>query len=88
MKLYRKQIRPMLYSPATQGFSDTYEPLVKQWYNEEDVTPAKIEMWKQSIEQIDAWGSLRLAERYVEYVDCKFTHQEPSFEEEYDIRSE
>lgn len=89
MKLYRKQIRPNIYSPTTQMFDGTYyKPLIKQWHYEEDVRPATIEMWKQAVERIDAQGSLKLEERYVEYVHCTFTHQEPSFDEEYDLRSD
>ena len=88
MKLYRKQIRPIMYSPTTQMFDGTYyKPLIKQWYNEEDVIPVTIEMWKKAIERIDPLGSLKLEERYIEYVDCKFPLRDTSFDEEYEIRS-
>ena len=65
--MYKRQIRPMYYSPGCQGFSDTYDPIIykgEEWHDE-----SKIEEIKKALEPVirdkDSWGSLKFDERFV-----------------------
>jgi len=64
MNIYIRQIKPMYYSPACQGFSDTYKPLIDEWYNEEE-EEFLTEIYTSKVKAMDAWGSLKFEERYV-----------------------
>ena len=72
MKLYKRQIRPMMYSPGCQGFSDTYIPIknMDDWYDEEwsngqcteDLLTA---YYSKKVKEKDPWATIKFDERYV-----------------------
>lgn len=72
MTLYKRQVRPMIYSPGCQGFSDTYIPVndEEDWHDEEwsnGMSTEKIltAYYTPKLKKQDPWASLRFDERYV-----------------------
>lgn len=62
MKYYIRQIKPYIYSPGLQGFSDKIFPVKGyDWVSEE----LEEELRKRIIIE-DPWGKLILKEKYVE----------------------
>lgn len=67
VKLYKRQIRPMHYCPAGQGFSPKYDPIIfegREWH-EEDEEERLIQILEPTLKKNGAWDSLKFDERYV-----------------------
>lgn len=65
--MYKRQIRPMYYSPGCQGFSDTYGPIIykgEEWHDESEIEEIK-KVLEPAIRDKDPWGSLKFDERFV-----------------------
>ena len=72
MKLYKRQIRPMEYSPGGQGFPDIYKPIVNEddWHDEEwsngmDTEKLLTAYYSKKLKKQDPWASVKFDERYV-----------------------
>ena len=68
MKIYKKQVRPMVVPPALQGFNCESYPLMPNdyWYNEEDELILR-ELWEKEAQKAEGgWGRLEIEERYTE----------------------
>lgn len=71
IKLYRREIRPMLHELGTQGFSPRDIPLIGEdsWYPE-DVEEEIRKIFEPAIEsKHHGWVKLFFEERYVYYGD-------------------
>lgn len=73
MKLYKKQLRPMIVSDGVQGCTTTKTPLLPEyiWFDEEIVTDKDKLMWEKAIKNKDAYASLSMECRYSEVEDIK-----------------
>ena len=68
MKIYKKQVRPMVVTPALQGFNCKSYPLMPNdyWYAEEDESVLK-KIWEEQAQKAEGgWGRLEIEERYTE----------------------
>lgn len=79
MKLYKKQVRPMIVNGGIQGCATTKTPLLPEqiWFDEEIVTDADKLAWEKTIKNKDAYASLSMECRYSEVEDIK-KETEPS----------
>lgn len=73
MKLYKKQIMPIAYECAWQGFNSTYTPL-EDWIdvkiNEKDIEKELTEKWtNEKMYEVthDRMRTLKFQYRFVEY---------------------
>lgn len=73
MKLYKKQLRPMIVNDGVQGCATTKTPLLPEhiWFDEEIVTDEDKLMWEKTIKNKDAYASLSMECRYFEVEDNK-----------------
>ena len=70
MKIYKKIIRPMIYSPAVQGFPEVYIPFEDYWYDDEYFNRETVgERFNEKND--DPWASLKWEEKYVEIGSIK-----------------
>lgn len=71
MKLYKKQLRPMVVGPMLQGFGQDYYPLfgAYQWFDEDNVTIKTKQEWENEIKEKDNWNTMKIEVRYVEVQD-------------------
>lgn len=67
MKLYKRMIRPMVNPPALQGMScQPYSLFSDDYWIEEDYQSLLTQSWKELVRKKDSWGTLEIAEKYVE----------------------
>ena len=67
MKLYKRMIRPMVNPPALHGMSCQPYPLISDdYWIEEDCQSSLIDTWEELVKREDSWGTLKIAEKYVE----------------------
>lgn len=73
MKLYKKQLRPMIVSDGVQGCATTKTPLLPEhiWFDEESVTDTDKLIWEKTIKDKDSYASLSMECRYSEVEDIK-----------------
>ena len=66
MKLYKRQIRPMIHIPADQGFFPIDSPIVNRddWHNE-DEEDFLFNKYEKIIKKKDAWATLKFDERFI-----------------------
>ena len=67
MKLYKKMIRPMVSPPVLQGMNCRPYPLFpNDYWIEEDYQSLLTATWEKWVKEKDSWGTLEIAETYVE----------------------
>lgn len=82
IKLYRREIRPLLYELPTQGFSAKYTPLFNKedrWFPENEEEKIR-QRYEQEIEKKNhGWVKLTFEERYIDDGDRYILHKAEDF---------
>lgn len=87
IKLYRREIRPMLYDSGLQGFPDKKYPLLKDdsWFSEDKEEEIRQKYEPSIKEKHHGWVDLIFDERYVDVGDAYMIYRvenHPTPEEE------
>lgn len=75
MRLYKRQVRPYMFVPGCQGWSDTHDPIIVEdleWHEEEEENRLR-ELLESVVKEKDPWGTLMFDERYIEVSKEKLT---------------